>query len=80
MILNSLDQGVISFFPKGDTTFINFAASKILQYELDEIIGLPIHHMIHHSKPDGEIYSKDECPILKIVHEGTPLEGTDELF
>jgi len=80
MILNSLDQGVISFSPKGDATFMNFAASKILQYELDEIIGLPIHHMIHHSKPDGEIYSKDECPILKIVNDGTPLEGTDELF
>ena len=80
MILNSLDQGVISFSPKGDVSFINYSASKILQYELDEIIGLPIHHMIHHSKADGEIYSQDECPILKIVSDGTPLEGTDELF
>ena len=80
MILNSLDQGIISFSSKGEVSFLNRAASKILQYELDEIIGLPLHHMIHHSKPDGEIYSKDECPILKIVNDGTPLKGTDELF
>ena len=80
MILNSLDQGVISLTPKGDVSFINDAASKIIQYELDEIIGLPMHHMIHHSKADGEIYSQNECPILKIVSDGTPLEGTDELF
>ena len=80
MILNSLGQGIISFSPKGEVSFINNAASKILQYELDEIIGLPLHHMIHHSKPDGEIYTQDECPILRIVNDGTPLEGTDELF
>jgi PAS domain S-box-containing protein len=80
MILNSLDQGIISVSAKGDVAFINIAASKFLQYDSDEIIGLPIHHMIHHSKPDGETYSKDDCPILKIVNDGTPLEGTDELF
>jgi PAS domain S-box-containing protein len=80
MILNSLDQGIISISSKGEVAFINFAATKFLQYESDEIIGLSIHHMIHHSKPDGEIYSMDESPILKIVNDGTPLEGTDELF
>ncbi len=80
MILNSLDQGVISISSKGEVTFINFAATKFLQYESDEIIGLPIHHMIHHSKPDGEINSIDESSILKIVNDGTPLNGTDELF
>ena len=39
--------------PDGRITFVNRAASEILGFSAEEMIGKNAHALIHHSKADG---------------------------
>jgi PAS domain S-box-containing protein len=79
-ILNSINQGVICFDYRGDANYINSVGLELLGYKREDIIGLPVHIIIHHSKQNGSIYPKDECPIMRIATSGRDLYGINEIF
>ena len=63
LILESAGEGVYGIDTKGNCTFINKSALKMLQMEPEEIQGKNVHQLIHHSKPDGSAFPDEECPI-----------------
>lgn len=78
LILSSAGEGIYGLDLQGKTTFVNPAASTMLGYEQNELIACPMHATIHHTKPDGKPYSKDDCPIHAAVLEGKSYHNKEE--
>ncbi|MFQ5618108.1 MAG: PAS domain S-box protein, partial [Rhodospirillales bacterium] len=80
MILEAAGEGIYGLDLQGRTTFINPAAAKMVGWELEDLIGLPQHDIVHHTKPDGSSYPREECPIYAAFKDGKRHHVTDEVF
>lgn len=80
LILNAAGEGIYGLDTQGNTTFVNPAAARMIGYEPAELIGKPQHDILHHSKPDGTPYPREECPIYAAFKDGAVHHVTDEVF
>jgi PAS domain S-box-containing protein len=80
MILNSAGEGIYGIDRQGYTTFVNPAAAKMLGWEVQELIGRPMHDVLHHAYPNGSHYPAASCPILASASSGEVYRRTDEVF
>lgn len=80
LILNSAGEGIYGVDVNGNTIFVNVAAASLLGYRPEELIGTPMHSMIHHTKPDGSVYAYQDCPIHQTFECGTIQTIKDELL
>ena len=79
-ILNSVSEGMHWIDAEGRIKFENPAATKMLGYETDELIGKPAHLTMHHARADGAIYPVIECPIHATMNDGVIRHVNDEVF
>jgi PAS domain S-box-containing protein len=56
LVMNSVGEGVYGINMEGKVTFINPAASHMLGYEHEELLGQLMHIAIHHSHSDGTCF------------------------
>ncbi|MFT4578688.1 MAG: PAS domain S-box-containing protein [Nitrospinales bacterium] len=80
LVLDSAGEGVLGLCLKGTTTFVNHAAEKMTGYSAQEIIGKPQHKLLHHTKPDGSDYPREECPIYAAFNDGKVHKVSNEVF
>ncbi len=80
LILDSAGEGIYGLDLNGNTTFCNPAAAHMVGFEVEELIGKPQHAILHHSKPDGSPYPREECPIYAAFHDGKVHSVDDEVF
>jgi len=80
-LLNSLAEGAYGVDTEGNCTFVNRAFLRILGYETaDEVIGKPIHELIHHSYPNGSHYPAAECRMYAAFRYQQEVHVADEVF
>lgn len=58
-------------------TYMNPAAVAMTGFTLDEVQGRPLHDFIHHHRPDGRPYPRDECPIDRALPQRQQERGED---
>lgn len=63
LILGSVGEGIFGVSTEGRCTFINAAASQLLGFSSDEILGQDIPQLIHHSRSDGSHLAAQDCPM-----------------
>ncbi|HSS65306.1 MAG TPA: PAS domain S-box protein, partial [Gammaproteobacteria bacterium] len=63
LILESAGEGIYGLDLEGKATFVNPAAARMLGYEVEELVGEPMHDLVHHAYPDGTRYSREKCPM-----------------
>jgi PAS domain S-box-containing protein len=80
LILNSAGEGIYGLDLEGNTTFANPAAVEMLGYTEAELLGKPQHALIHHSKPDGSPYPREDCPIYAAFMDGREHRESEEVF
>lgn len=80
LILNFAGEGIYGLDLNGHTIFCNPAAAKMIGYEVEELIGKPQHDILHHSKPDGSPYPREECPIYAAFKDGGVHHVSNEVF
>ena len=80
LILQAAGEGVYGLDCEGLTTFVNPAAARMLGWQETELIGKPMHQLLHHSRPDGSHYPKLECPIHAAFKDGAVHQVDDEVF
>jgi PAS domain S-box-containing protein len=80
LILNSAGEGIYGLDAEGNTTFVNPAATEMLAYSVEELIGEPQHALIHHSRIDGTPYPREECHIYATCRDGKVHRETNEVF
>ena len=80
LILNSVGEGVYGLDIQGNVTFVNPAAASSIGWEMSDLIGKSMHAILHHSKPDGSFYPREECHIYAAFKEGRVRRVDNEVF
>lgn len=71
LLLESVGEGIFGIDKDGLVNFINPAATRLLGYQAEELLGREIHQIIHHSRADGSVYPREECPMYQSFSQGT---------
>ncbi|MBF0614532.1 MAG: PAS domain-containing protein [Magnetococcales bacterium] len=80
LLLEAAGEGIYGLDTSGRTTFINPAATRMIGWSTDQIIGYSLHDLIHHTRPDHTPYPRAECRVFTAIRRGTTQHVTDELF
>ena len=80
LILNTAGEGIFGLNDAGEITFINKAATKLLGFTTEELVGKSIHSLIHHSHKSGEIYNIKRCPMYLTYTEGRQYHINNEVL
>jgi PAS domain S-box-containing protein len=80
LILKSAGEGIVGVDVNGKQIFVNPSASKMLRYEVEELIGQRSHPIWHHTRQDGSPYPELECPICATYRDGIVHHVRDEVF
>jgi len=80
LILGAAGEGIYGLDCDGRTTFVNAAATKLMGWKEQDILGKLLHPIHHHSHPDGSHYPRDECPIYAALKDGEVHRVDNEVF
>lgn len=80
MILDAAGEGIYGLDCEGLTTFVNPAGAAMLSWEAEDILGQPMHSLLHHTRADGTHFPKEECPIYAAFKDGSVHHVDDEVF
>ncbi|MGE5239410.1 MAG: PAS domain S-box protein [Chloroflexota bacterium] len=80
LLLEAVGEGLYGVDGNGRVTFINPAALEMLGHEAHELIGKPIHDLIHYQKADGSPYPFMECPMYRALKEGRKYHVAEDIF
>jgi PAS domain S-box-containing protein len=80
LILESAGEGIFGLDLKGQITFANPAAQKMLGFSLQEMLNHAPHSLIHHTKANGETYPIEECSVYTALREGISNREVGEVF
>jgi PAS domain S-box-containing protein len=80
LILDSAGEGIYGLDLDGKITFSNAAATAILGWRLEDVLGQSAHDVHHHSHADGTPYPRDDCLIYKALRDGEIHRVEDEVF
>jgi len=72
LLLASTGEGIYGVDIDGRCVFINRAGAEMLGYRADQILGLNMHDLMHHTRADGSPYPTDQCPIFQAFRAGRP--------
>ncbi len=79
-ILNAAGDGIYGIGMDGTATFVNKAAVDLLGWRHEDIIGVGVHEVHHHSHADGTPYSREDCPIYAAIRDGQVHRVDNEVF
>ncbi len=71
LVLDSTSEAIFGVDTQGICTFANPACLRMLGYANEsDLVGKPIHDLIHHTYPDGRPYPVEECAIQVATRAG----------
>jgi len=70
LILGAVNDGIVGMDTNGMLTFVNPAAPAMLGYIEDELLGQPLHELLHHHYPDGRDFPRGECAMYLTTRDG----------
>lgn len=80
MLLNSAKDGIYGVDREGSLTFINPAGAQMLRWKSEDLVGRPMHALVHYCRPDGTPYPTDLCPIHCTLQDGTVHSTDNEVY
>ncbi|MDO9405377.1 MAG: PAS domain-containing sensor histidine kinase [Polaromonas sp.] len=79
-LLESTGEGIFGIDMAGCCTFINRAGAAQLGFHADEVLGLNMHELAHHTHADGSPYPEHLCPIFNAFRMALPCRIDTEQF
>jgi PAS domain S-box-containing protein len=79
-ILDNLGEGVYTLDAKGQLTYLNAEGERLIGWRFEELVGKPLHDIIHHHRPDGTRLPAAQCPIHLAMRDNHNYRSTDEVF
>lgn len=80
LMMNALTEGIYMVNLRGEATYANKAALRMIGYEIEEILGKSQHDLVHYARADGSHYPKEECPIYAVLKTGVACYHENEVF
>jgi PAS domain S-box-containing protein len=72
-LLDSASDGVWGMDRAGNCTFVNRAATEMLGFTQEEMLGRDMHVLVHHHRGDGSDCPVAECPGHRVLNGSQPL-------
>ncbi len=79
-ILESVGDGIFGIDLNGNVTVINSAASQMLGYRSQELLGGALDTICRHVNPDGSVSVTPDCPILQTLADLKTVRISDGAF
>ena len=79
-ILAAAGEEIYGLDTEGLTMFVNPAAARLLGRSVDELLGQPMHAVLHHTHADGSPYPREICPIYAAFKDEQVHQVQDEVF
>ena len=79
LLLDASPEAIFGVDTQGLCTFVNPACLKMLGYTQEEMLGQSIHHLIHHTYPDGRPYPKETCHVRCSTLQGVATHVDNEV-
>ncbi len=80
LILESAGEGICGLNFQGEITFVNLAATQILGYAKEAMLGQFMHQLIAPKTSDDLSYEWEHSPIFKTLKHGSHNRGSGEHF
>ncbi|MEO5356336.1 MAG: response regulator [Nitrospirae bacterium YQR-1] len=80
LILNSAGEGIYGLDANGIISFVNPAASKMIGWGAEELLGKHKHSIIHHNYPNTTDCENEDCFIYKTFKDGVVYRVNDRMF
>lgn len=80
MILNSVGDGIVGLDREGNITSVNPAAVKMFAAEENDLLGTPLHQVVHGGDAGGSSHRWDDSLIQATLLDGTLQSSAEELF
>jgi len=81
LLLDSTAEGIYGVDPEGNCTFVNSTCLRMLGYrQPEDLVGKPVHELIHHTYPDGRPYPVEECKVNLSRLEGKSAHADEEWY
>jgi diguanylate cyclase (GGDEF)-like protein/PAS domain S-box-containing protein len=79
-VVEACAEGVYLVDRAGVCVYVNPAATELLGYRPENLVGQKIHAIIHHSRADGSPFPVTECTMFRAAAHGAPGEVDDEVL
>lgn len=79
-IMQALGDGILVSDRDGNLVTMNAEAERLLGWRAHEIVGHPIHPLIHGHKADGSPFHEKESPILAVCRTMQAYRSESEVF
>jgi PAS domain S-box-containing protein len=79
-VMDTMVEGLYVLDGEGRLTFMNAAASRLLGWSEDELVGKSMHDAIHFQHADGSPHAERDCELLKVRTEGRSVRMAHEAF
>jgi PAS domain S-box-containing protein len=79
-VMDTMVEGLYVLDGDGCLTLMNSAASQMLGWTEQELLGKPVHAAIHFQHADGSPYPEADCALLKVRTEGRHVRMAHEAF
>jgi PAS domain S-box-containing protein len=76
----SLGEGVFTVDREGLVTSLNPEGERLFGWSEQELLGRRMHDVTHYRRPDGSPFPIEECSGFRVLHEGQPLRGFEDVF
>ena len=80
LILDSAGEGIFGLDNRGKVIFMNQAASVMLGWKAEELIGKSHHELVHHTCANGDPHLEENCPIYMAYRDGLVHYNSDDVF
>ncbi len=81
LLTNSIAHAIYGVDLQGKCTFANDACIEMLGFNHQaELLGKEMHSLMKHSHKDGTLCLKEECKILRALHDGKSVHVPHEMF
>ena len=80
LILNSAGEGIYGLDLDGNVTFVNPSGAKLLGYQVEELLGQPLHEIVHHTNPQGAPNSEEGYGSFAEFKDGAVHQADTEIM
>jgi PAS domain S-box-containing protein len=80
VVMENIAEGLYALDVRGRVTYVNAAASRMLGWDADELLGKSMHETIHFQKEDGTPLPASECPLVRVSTTGQTIRLTSDAF
>ncbi|HEY9856449.1 MAG TPA: ATP-binding protein [Stenomitos sp.] len=81
LLLDSTAEGILGLDLDDRCTFANRSSIRQLGFHTEQdLLGSPLHDLIHHKQADGSPLPRHECAITRSLHAAAPAHRDEDVF